>query len=109
MKRRSTGPSCAKKVSEFRADLVVDVLLEVHEIHFVDGDDDVTDADQVRDERMPPRLRHETVTRVDENQRQIRRARAGDHVARVLFVARSVGDDELPAFGVRSSDRRRRW
>ena len=95
MKRRSIGPSCWKKRSELRADAVVDVLLELHEIHLVHGDDDVTDADQMRNVGMTPRLRHEAVACVDENQGQIRRARAGDHVARVLLVARGVGDDEL--------------
>ena len=44
---------------------------------------------------MTPRLRHEALPRVHENQRQVGSACAGDHVAGVLLVARRVGDDEF--------------
>ena len=40
-------------------------------------------------------LLHDALAGVDEDQRQIGRRGAGDHVARVLHVARRVGDDEL--------------
>ena len=44
---------------------------------------------------MPARLLEDAVARVDQDEREVRRGRAGDHVARVLNVAGRVGDDEL--------------
>src|SRR5262249_7253188 len=45
----------AKLVDELQKvtfDLLVTVAVEVDEVHFVDGDDEVPDSKQVRDERM---------------------------------------------------------
>ena len=51
----------------------------------------------------------DAVARVHEQDRDVRRRRAGRHVARVLFVARRVGEDELAArrreIAVRDVDR----
>jgi hypothetical protein len=68
---------------------------EVDEVHLVDGDDDVLDAEQRDDERVPRVCVHHAVAGVDQDDRQVAGARAGRHVARVLLVARAVGDDEL--------------
>ena len=58
---------------------------------------------------MSPRLRHDAVARVDENDREIRRRGAGRHVARVLLVTGRVCDDEFAFRGreitVRDVDR----
>ena len=48
---------------------------------------------------MPPRLREHALARVDQNDGEIRGRCAGDHVARVLLVARRVGHDELAPIG----------
>ena len=40
-------------------------------------------------------LGHDTVLRIDQQDGELRGAGAGHHVARVLLVARRVGDDEL--------------
>ena len=48
---------------------------------------------------MPPRLRDQSLARIDQDQRQVGRAGGRHHVARVLFVAGSIGDDEFAAFG----------
>ena len=53
------------------------------------------DAEQIGDERMAARLRQHAVARVDQNDGEIGGGRAGRHVARVLLVARRIGDDEL--------------
>src|SRR5580704_4714391 len=76
--------------------LCKDLFRKIDEIHFVDGRDDVTDPKQRGDKSMPPRLRENAFARIDQNDSQVCRGRAGDHVTRVLFVARRVGDDELP-------------
>ena len=69
-------------------------LVPVDEVHLVDAHDDVRDAQQRRDERVPARLLDDAVARVDEDDREVGRRRAGDHVARVADVAGGVGDDE---------------
>ncbi len=48
---------------------------------------------------MPARLLDQALARVDEDDGQVRRRGAGHHVARVLDVARRVGDDELAPLG----------
>ena len=47
------------------------------------------------DARMPARLFENAVPRVDEQNGHVGGRRARGHVARVLFVARRVGQDEL--------------
>ena len=83
--------------------------VEVDQVHLVDRQHEIGDAEQLRDLRVPPRLRADAVARVDEEDGDVRRRRAGRHVARVLLVARRVGEDELPPRGreiaVRDVDR----
>src|SRR5436853_566257 len=49
--------------------------------------------------RLPPRLGVDAVPRVYQDVRELRRARAGGHVPRVLLVSGRVGDDELALVG----------
>ena len=44
---------------------------------------------------MAPRLGQHALARIDQQHRHVRGRRAGDHVARILFVPRRIGDDEL--------------
>ena len=80
---------------EFAADGVEHAAVEVHEIHLVDRQHEVPDAQEARDARVAPRLRTDAVARVDEQDGDIGGGGAGRHVARVLLVARRVGEDEL--------------
>jgi len=57
------------------------------------------DADQVREEAVPPRLSEHTLARVDQDHGKVRGRGASDHVARILFVPRGIGDDELALLG----------
>jgi hypothetical protein len=50
---------------------------------------------QMCDERVPAGLRQHAVAGVDQNDGQIGRGCAGRHVARILLVARRIGDDEF--------------
>ena len=70
-------------------------LVVVDEVHLVDEHDHVRDAKQRRQERVTPALLDDTVARVDQNHRKVGGGCTGHHVAGVLNVARSVGDDEL--------------
>ena len=48
---------------------------------------------------MPPGLRQHALARVDQDDGELGVGGAGRHVARVLLVARRVGDDELAPVG----------
>ena len=80
---------------------MLDVLRFVvaDQVHLVDGEHDVADADQVRQVAVAPRLRQHALARVDEDDGKIGGRGAGDHVARVLLMAGRVGDDELALVG----------
>ena len=65
------------------------------EVHLVHGDDEMRNAEKVRERCMPSRLGHDAMPRIDQQNGEVCRAGRRDHVARVLFVARRVGDDEL--------------
>ena len=80
---------------ELGLDALEHLLAVAHEIHLVDGHDEMRDAQERRDERMAPRLLQHAVAGVDEDDREVRGGCAGHHVARVLDVAGGVRDDEL--------------
>ena len=71
-------------------------LVEIDEIHLVDGERDPADAEQRQDAGMPPRLRQHPAARIDQQHGEIAIRRAGRHVARVLHMTRRIGDDEFP-------------
>ncbi|CAB3731085.1 hypothetical protein LMG24076_05454 [Trinickia soli] len=86
------------------ADLVEARLAVVDQVHLVDRHDHVLQAQQLHDRAVAFRLRQQDraaffVLRhtrgVDQDDRRMRRRSARHHVARVLLVARRVGDDEL--------------
>ena len=66
-------------------------------------------SDQFCDAAVAHGLRSEPLTDIDQQDREIRGRGAGDHVPRVLLVARRVGDDVLARVGreeaVRDVDR----
>ena len=80
-------------------DVLEDRAIEVHQVHLVDGEHVVGDAEQPRDLRVPARLRAHAVARVDQQDRHVGGRGAGRHVARVLLVAGRVGEDELAPRG----------
>jgi hypothetical protein len=75
-------------------------LVVIDKVHLVDRQHDIFDADQVAQIRMPPGLDQHALARIDQDHRKVGGAGTGDHVARVLFVPRAVGDNELALFGV---------
>ena len=80
-------------------DLLEDLLVEAHQVHLVDGDDEVLDAEQRADERVPAGLGQDTLARVHQDDREVGGGAAGCHVAGVLFMAGRVGHDELALVG----------
>src|ERR1051326_4308860 len=53
--------------------------------------------DQGYEVTMAPRLGEDTMARIDQNNCCVRRRRASNHVPRILFMARSVSNDEFTA------------
>ena len=76
------------------------LLVVADEVHLVDGDDDVADAEQRDDVGVPARLHLHPARGVDQDDREVAGRGAGRHVARVLLVSRAVRDDVLALFGV---------
>ena len=70
-------------------------LVEIDQIHLVDGKRDLGDAEQRQDAGVAPGLGQNAAAGIDQQHGEIAIRRAGRHVARVLHVAGRVGDDEL--------------
>ena len=88
-----------RQVREAVLNRLEDPAIEADEIHLVDGEDEVRDAQQPGDPGMAPGLFAHAVPGVDQENRQIRGRSPGRHVPRVLLVPGRVGEDELPARG----------
>ena len=86
-------------VQEVAHDAVEGLLAPAGEVHLVDADGDVAHPQQPRDGGVAARLLGHPVADVDEDQRQVGGRAPCDHVARVLRVARAVGDQEAPPRG----------
>ena len=80
-------------------DRVEHLPVEVHEIHLIDRQDHMMDAEEGYQVSMPPRLGDDARSGVDQDDRQVGRRAAGDHVAGILLVPGGVGDDELAVVG----------
>jgi hypothetical protein len=90
--------------------VILDNLLEailgvVDEVHLVDGQHNVADAEQRDDIAVPACLRQHALARIHQNHRSVGVGRTGHHVAGVLLVAGGVGDDELAVLGGEESIR----
>ena len=88
-----------QELAEIVLDLLVDVPVVVHQVHLVDGQHEVGDAEQTRDARVALGLRADAVARVDQQDGDVSGRSAGRHIARVLLVPRRVGQDELATGG----------
>ena len=84
----------SRKVTIDPYDPFVDGMGPRHEVHLVDRQEHVTDAEEGEDRGVTAGLRHHALAGVDEDNCEIGGRRAGRHVARVLLVTRCVGDDE---------------
>ena len=92
-------PGVVQQPRELLVDALEHTAIEVDEVHLVDREHERRDAEQPGDLRVAPRLHAHAVPRVDEQDRDVGRGGAGRHVARVLFVTRCIGQDELAARG----------
>ena len=84
-------------------DRLVGLAVVADQIHLVDREHEIRNADEVREIAVASRLREHAFARIDENDGEIRGRCAGDHVARVLLVTRGVGHDEFAPVGGKES------
>ena len=85
---------------EVRGNVVEYLPVPADQVHLVDGEDRVADAEKRDDIAVPPGLGQHALAGVDQDDREVGARRAGRHVAGVLFVARGVGGDELAPVGL---------
>ena len=96
MKARSVTSRRRGERLELLADPREDGLVVVDEVHLVDAHEQVRDPQERCQEGVAPRLLDDPLAGVDEHEREVGGRVPGHHVARVLDVARGVGDDEFP-------------
>ena len=106
LQRRDRDEAHINQVVEARGELFellhdpfIDLLRVIDEVHLVNRDDDVLDAQQVRDEGVAAGLFDHALAGIDQDDREVRGRGTGHHVAGVLDVPRRVGDDEFPLRG----------
>ena len=87
------------EVVELLLDLLEPCLVEVDEIHLVDGEDEVGDSEKRRDQGVAAGLLDHALAGIDEHDGDVGRRGAGHHVPRVLDVARGVGELEAALRG----------
>ncbi|MCW0466663.1 hypothetical protein NB705_003736 [Xanthomonas sacchari] len=75
-------------------------LRELDQVHLVDRQHHVTDAQQRDDVAVPAGLGQHALGRIDQHHRHIGGGGAGGHVAGVLRMPGAVGDDELAPVGI---------
>ena len=86
--------------AELGLDLAIAGLGEIDQVHLVDGEDHLLDADEIADGGMAARLALGSVAGVDEQDGDVGMRGAGRHVARILLVTRRIDDDETPVAGL---------
>ena len=90
-------------------DVVEHRLVVADQVHLVDRQDQLADAQQRSDGGVAAGLHQQPLACIHQQYREIRGRGAGNHVAGVLMVPRRIGQDEPGGGASRRSDRRRRW
>ena len=98
-RQRVAQPEPVGQVDEVPLDRAEARLVEVHEVHLVDREDDVGDAEHRRDGGVPVGLLDHALAGVEQDDRDVGGRGAGDHVARVLDVPGRVGELEAARRG----------
>ena len=105
--RRGGQAGVGRKGFQRAADVLVGQRRVAHRVQLVDGKQHRRHPQQLQQQAVAARLRQQLqagvgpvqLGRVDQHHGGIGLRRGGDHVARVLLVARRVADDELARFG----------
>ena len=97
-----SGPATGMLL-QFILDRAKYALAPVHGVHFVDGEDEVFNAEQMRDRSVPQRLAAYAFDRIHEDNGGVGGRSTSGHVAGVLFMTGSVGDAEAALFGCKKT------
>ena len=98
--RRDLVESEARSGSlDLSGDLLEGRMLVADEVHLVDRDDDALHAHERAHREVPERLRAHAARCIDQQHGDVGIRGRDGHVARVLLVAGSIGDDHAPAAG----------
>ena len=92
-------PDLLRERAVLRFDAVEHVLRVADHVELVDGQHDLADAEERDQIAVPSRLRQHALAGIDQDHGDVGGRGAGDHVARVLLVARRIGDDEIALVG----------
>ncbi len=93
--RQVADVELGRKLAELVLDLLEPLLVVVDEVHLVDCEYEVRDTQERSQEGVALRLLEHPLTGIEQHDRKIGGRRTGHHVAGVLGMAGSVGDDEL--------------
>ena len=93
-RRNGAKAEIGHELMALRSDFIKARAAEFDEIHLVDGQHDVPHAEHRHDVGVAARLRQNSLSRVDQDDRQIRGGSACRHIARILLVARRIRHDE---------------
>ena len=92
---QSLDPDLLREGAIIGDDRVERGLVVIDQVHLVHREHEAADADQLGEIGMPPRLGQHALARIDQEHGEVGGRGAGHHVARILLVARRIGDDEL--------------
>ena len=92
--RHAHATECRRVPGELITNAVEDTLVVSHEIHLVDCENDVADAEARADRGVPQGLRLQSLPGVDQDHRDIRPGSGRRHVVGELLMPRRVGEDE---------------
>ena len=98
--RRRPDVHLGEELTVFQHDTVERGPVVAHEIHLVDEDGDLPDAEHGQHVAVPPRVLPHSLVGVDDQQGGLRARRARDHVLEKLNVAWSVDDDVVTLGGL---------
>ncbi len=77
---------------------IITLFSVIYQVHFIDTNHQMRNLKQRSDIRMTQRLFDDAITRIYQNQSHVGGGSAGNHIAGILNVSRSVGNDKF-AFG----------
>ena len=97
MNQSGVTPNRPRNSRVFRDDGIEYVLPVPDEVHLVDEDRNLTDAEHRQHEAVPARVLLDAFLRVDDEQRGFGPRGASDHVLQELDVSGSVDDDVVAA------------
>ena len=83
----------------FTFNLLKPLFTIIHQIHFINADNKMGNLQQFGNKGVPAGLLGHSIAGINKYNGRISRRCAGDHIAGILNMSRSVGDDEFALRG----------